>query len=86
MNCPKQGLTLFKARRYQHENPSYDDYSRLPRPFHNLALMLEGNVSVKSNRETMEAHPGDLLFIPKGSCYTSYWFGDGVIRFFYPAF
>lgn len=82
MYCPKQGLTFFRARRYQHENPAFDDYSQLPRPFNNLALMLEGSVSIESAGEKMEAHPGDLLFIPKGSCYTSHWFGDGAIRFF----
>ena len=48
-----------------------------------FALMIEGHASfVSDGGSRVDLYPGELLYIPKGEKYTSFWYGDGGARFF----
>jgi AraC-like DNA-binding protein len=45
--------------------------------------MIEGHASfVSDGGSRVDLYPGELLYIPKGEKYTSFWYGDGGARFF----
>lgn len=66
-------LSLLLSVRYTYSNNATFDYSTEPRPCHNVAFMLEGEAVIETNGETLYVKPGDILFIPKNTTYTSHW-------------
>ena len=57
------------------------DYTSLPRPTHNVAIVLRGRGIITQGESTVEVQPGEILFIPKHARYKSIWIGDPDIRF-----
>jgi len=57
------------------------DYTALPRPTHNVAIILRGRGIMTEGENTVEVQPGEILFIPKHDRYKSIWTGDPDIRF-----
>ena len=52
------------------------DYSSSPRPWHNIAFVLEGRGTVITEESRLEIKKGDILYIPKGCEYSSEWIAD----------
>ncbi len=50
-------------------------------PEHYVALMLEGRCRIVGRDGSIEAGVGDVLYIPKGLPYQSYWYGTPRVRF-----
>ena len=51
-------------------------------PYHYFAYMVKGTAKIISNDKTVFIKEGDLFYIPKNTCYQSYWYGDDEITFF----
>ncbi len=81
MYCEKQGLAHFVSRIYTKQNSVAFDYSLRPRPCHNLAIILRGNVIFSENGRDIPVHSDEVAFIPKGSRYRAQWFPDPDIVF-----
>lgn len=60
---------------------NYSDYSALPRPTHNVAILTHGRGIMREGERTVEVKAGEILFVPKYARYTSRWLGDPDIRF-----
>lgn len=60
---------------------NYNDYLRIPRPTFSIAYVEEGCGEFVSEGKSFEAHAGDMLFVPKGSTYISYWKGEPKTQF-----
>lgn len=43
-----------------------------PRIMHGIILIIEGKITFKSQKTIVEAGAGDVIFVPKGSCYYAY--------------
>ena len=67
-------LSLFRIFRYTADAGAAFDYLKSPRPFFFLAAMLKGE-AVFEDHLGMSHHikEGDLLFIPQGAKYRSFW-------------
>ena len=64
--------------RYSYEKYHYTD-ARDGANMHYLAYMCKGRCRIVSDEGTIEAGPGEALYIPMGLGYQSYWYGeDGV--------
>lgn len=63
------------------QRESCADYTALPRPTHNVAILFSGCGIMTEGERTVEVRPGDILFIPKYARYSSCWKGDPDIRF-----
>lgn len=59
----------------------YNDYLKIPRPFFSIAYIEEGYGEFVSEGKGFEACAGDMLFVPKGSTYISYWKGEPKTQF-----
>ena len=67
-------LSLLLSVQYtQRTNVEYD-YSKQPRPCHNIVFMLEGKCTIQANDTTIQLKQGDILFIPKNTTYKSQWY------------
>ena len=60
---------------YNSAHPSFSDYSELPRPTHNAAIILSGRGIMREGDRTVETKAGDILFVPKYARYTAEWLG-----------
>ena len=80
MYCAKAGIIKFHMPpRYSIEKGDVNDYSTLPRPQHNLALIRSGKGYADENGNIIPFESGDILFIPKGCKYVSHWQGDPTV-------
>lgn len=61
---------------YSSVSSSVSDYSDLPRPTHNAAIILSGRGIMREGDRTVETKAGDILFVPKYSRYRAEWFGS----------
>ncbi|MBP3605138.1 MAG: helix-turn-helix domain-containing protein [Clostridia bacterium] len=67
-------LSLFRIFKYSTEKGASFDFLKAPRPCYFLAAMLEGEAVFESDRgEKHRIKKGDLLFIPQGAKYRSFW-------------
>ncbi len=76
MYCEKQGLAHFVSCVYTQKYSVTDDFSRMPRPCHNLVIILKGNVIFSEDGMNVHVHENEMAFIPKGSRYSAQWFPD----------
>lgn len=51
------------------------DFTHLPRPFYVIAYINRGTAVYNGCSGTVSLTTGDLLFIPQGETYESYWYG-----------
>lgn len=74
MECAKQGLTHFVPEIYTVDRDVSHDYFSLPRPCHNLALILAGVCNVvEDGGEPFSVTAGEVLFVPKKCRYRLEW-------------
>lgn len=73
------GLEYFKIGNYTDQGGTTNDYSNIPRPFNNIAMMIEGKGEITlPEGESFEIEKGDILVIPIGTRYRSRWIGRDV--------
>ncbi len=53
----------------QHWTGGKYSYKNRPRPTYGILLMLQGRIDFVSENKTLKARAGDIIFMPKGSCY-----------------
>lgn len=68
-----ENFSFCLAVKYQKNKDYTCDFSKIPRPCHNLAFILEGEGRIISDDITLNVKKGDILFIPKNSTYISKW-------------
>lgn len=59
--------------KYTDKRNYHRDYSKLPRPFHSIAIMLNGTGTLLHENIVIHLAPGDVFYIPQGSTYSSNW-------------
>lgn len=65
---PHCGYRITKQIR-QHWRAERFSYTEQPRPDHGFLLLRKGNILFAFRTGQLLAEPGDILFLPKGSCY-----------------
>ena len=76
------GLNQLQAAKYEYHCNHVCDWSENPRPFSTIAVMLKGMGRFVTDDKEVEVQSGDVLFIPAGSKYISYWEGDQGILYY----
>lgn len=72
-------LKYFRVANYRNPNGQIDDFSGIPRPYNNIALIISGEAEVNPvDGATFFVKPGDIFFIPVGTKYISKWIGNDV--------
>ena len=66
-------LSLLLSVQYMRNKNKEYDYSKLPRPCHNLVFMLEGEALIEFKTGVIRLKAGDILFIPKNTTYKAKW-------------
>lgn len=69
----KEILSLLCAVKYTYRKNTEYDYSKEPRPCHNLVFMLEGEGTIEAGDKTLTLRAGNILFIPKNTTYICRW-------------
>lgn len=82
MQIANQTLTYLRAVRYTHKFGTVDDFRTLPRPYFSVAYIESGKVDFESEHGTEHLEAGDIIFIPQGSRYRSFWKGAPETVFF----
>ena len=70
MQCTPDFLNIC---RYEHQVAAACDFTQIPRPYFNLAYILEGSGTLREEKASITVEAGDLLFIPAGSRYWGNW-------------
>lgn len=47
-----------------------------------IGYMIDGYAILKSTDLTVKVQKGDFLYIPKGCCYESFWYGEPTVSFY----
>lgn len=72
-------LKYFRVASYRNPDGQVDDFSGIPRPYNNIALIISGEAEVNPvDGESFFVKPGDIFFIPVGTKYISKWLGSDV--------
>ena len=58
---------------YSNDKKYSCDYSAEPRPFHSIALLLEGSGALHCGGKKIPLETGDVFFIPRRTVYKSEW-------------
>ncbi len=66
---------LLWCHHYKNPPKHSDDFRTLPRPIASVALVVKGTAEYLTEGKSFHLEPGDILFIPVGGTYISYW-GD----------
>ena len=64
---------LVKTYDYKNQPFRSDDFRTLPRPIASIAYIVKGNVKYFTESKTFDLSQGDILFVPVGGTYISYW-------------
>ena len=81
MNLSKAIPTHLRTVFYQNSNGYVNDYRSIPRPLFSMAYIRKGGGDFISNGKKHEVRAGDVIFIPQGVTYISYWIGDPSVEF-----
>ncbi|MBE6628720.1 MAG: AraC family transcriptional regulator [Ruminococcaceae bacterium] len=81
MNLSKAIPTHLRTVFYQNSNGYVNDYRSNPRPLFSIAYIQKGGGDFYSNGKKHEVRAGDVIFIPRGTTYISYWIGDPRVEF-----
>ena len=69
-------LMHLETVKYDFNHPHSCDWRKKPRPYATMALMIEGTGKFVTQKETFIIKHGDMVFIPDGINYISYWQGN----------
>ena len=64
---------LVKTYDYRNQPLRSDDFRTLPRPVASVAYIVKGNADFFTEGRTFRFSPGDIMFVPIGGRYISYW-------------
>lgn len=81
MSFAKAIPTYLKMARYVQREGTINDYRSIPRPNFSIAYIEKGCGEFVSEGKSLTVGEGDLLFVPKGSTYISYWRGNPKTQF-----
>ena len=76
MNFSDINISTLILSKYTDKKNYHRDYSKLPRPFHSIAIMLNGTGTLVYENLVIRLVPGDVFYIPQGSTYSSFWETD----------
>lgn len=76
MNMQKQSLQTLYSTGANNWDGAVFDYTNHPRPNNVLAFIESGSVEFCENSSSLHLYPGDIIFIPLGTCYYSVWHGS----------
>lgn len=76
MNFSDINISTLILSKYTDKKNYHRDYSILPRPFHSIAIMLNGTGTLIYENLVIRLAPGDVFYIPQGSTYSSFWETD----------
>ncbi len=68
-------LSFFKMGKYVYDTSFTCDFREIPRPHFCMGLIIKGEGDFVSGGETVHVKRGDIIFVPVGSTYVSYWSG-----------
>ena len=68
-------LSFFKMGRYAYDTSCTCDFREIPRPHFCMGLIIDGNGDFVFGEECVHVKCGDIIFVPVGSTYVSYWKG-----------
>ncbi len=74
-------LSFFKIEKYEFHVHNICDFSNQPRPHSCMGLILEGEADFLIKDEKIHVKPGDIIFVPITSKYTSVWNGNPSIKY-----
>ena len=74
-------LSFFKIEKYEFLNHNICDFSNQPRPHSCMGLILDGEADFLIKNEKIHVVPGDIIFVPITSKYTSIWTGKPKIKY-----
>lgn len=75
-------LQFLKIEKYRHMYTDTTDFTNIPRPFFNVAMILDGKGNFYTKSETVTyVVPGDIIIIPTASTYMSEWSGTPEISY-----
>lgn len=66
-------ITTLIVNKYIDDHNYNCNYNNAPRPFHSIAIMLNGTATLFYNKTAIPLAPGDVFYIPQGSTYASTW-------------
>lgn len=73
-------LSFFSVTKYTHADGHVCDFTGIPRPHYCMGLILDGRGEFRFDGKTVTVEEGDIIFVPMGSTYASYWSGtSGVL-------
>lgn len=75
-------LTYLRGSRFSAQEHTTNDYSHLPRPLHSVAYIVEGSADFICADEHHAVGTGDVIYVPKGCRYRSFWHGSPATVFF----
>lgn len=73
MNFNDINISTLILAKYTEKKSYRRDYSDQPRPFHSIAVMLDGTGELLYGNSVVRLSPGDVFYIPQGSTYRSNW-------------
>ncbi len=68
-------LSFFSVTKYTQADGYVCDFTGIPRPHYCMGLILEGRGNFRFGNQTVTVEQGDIIFVPIGSTYASYWSG-----------
>lgn len=75
-------LQFFNIGKYGGLYTDTADFSRLPRPYFNIGMVLKGNaVFYAENSEPVSVTAGEIIVVPTGAVYVSRWVGNPEISY-----
>ncbi len=74
-------LLFFTVSRYHYTEPTVCHFENAPRPHFCMGLVLEGKGIFSFQNKRIEVGAGDIIFVPAGSRYASYWSGTPSVTY-----
>ncbi|MBE6589839.1 MAG: AraC family transcriptional regulator [Ruminococcaceae bacterium] len=69
-------LTYLRGSRFITRKGDENDYTHAPRPLHSFGYIKRGSACFVCGEERIRLGAGDVVFVPKGCRYHSYWLGE----------
>lgn len=71
----------FQFQVYTYSEYRHTDHSTAGIGTHYLAYMISGRCKIETENQSISISEGDIFYIPKGTKYHSYWYGNPDIKF-----
>ena len=69
-------ISYLYAEKYYSSVSLINDFSRMPRPYHIFAYLINGSAQFTTDSNSISINSNDILYIPKGTTYRSVWKGS----------